>query len=410
MDSVAFRATEESCDSDIDHGADPVTLIGAGRLESIAALNSGGRLTSFVSPRYFGLAGLWFTHRVFGFATKIGEAALSLPTVARMSGVAAVECFMETTGVDIARLTMIGDENKSADFTPDYQVAWGKSLHAGVNQMSHDILPLMADAEAFLAQLGRHTRRNVRRAERIAEELGMRFKIDGNTGRGSLEDIRQLAAKNVPLPLSRRRVRAYEALLANKTGCFESRFLLATGEVVSCCRGYIEGSVAYLVYQVNDPVVPRINLSVLHRFKLIEHLIGEGVSKLIFPFGCEGLFQPACEAVALEERVAIRRSVRGVATAIAVVLMSPRSQLADMLAGTLRAAFIGRIRQSQYGKTVMPYFSRQIGGGIGSIALPIRWERYAFGLMATLLTLGIRVALQDGVSDGIDFNMDTEFM
>ena len=58
----------------------------------------------------------------------------------------------------------------------------------------------------------------------------------------------------------------------------------------------------------------------------------------------------------------------------------------------------------------MPYLSGQAGGGIGSIALPMRWERYAFGLMAMLLTLGIRVALQDGVSEGIDFNMDTEFM
>jgi hypothetical protein len=388
---------------------DPVELIGAGRLESIAALNNGGRLCKFVYRRQPGLSGCWFAHRILGFNTKIGEAALSLPDSNQISGLVAAECFMDASGADVARLTITGNDMDHTDPATQYQMGWGKSWHAGMSQTSHDILPLTRDAEAFLARLGRHTRRNVRRAERIADELGMDFMFENTASSESVRQLQRLAALNKPVPLRRRRVRAYEALIARKTGGFESRFRTAGGEVVSCCRGYIDGRVAYLVYQVNNPVIPRINLSALHRFKLIERLIGEGVTALVFPFGCEGLFQPACQVVALEERVAIRRSLRGAATAIAVMLMAPRSQLAAMIGGTLNAAFAWRMAHSRYGRALSPIFSGQIGG-FGAVVLPARWERYAFGVLTGLFCLGVRVALQDSVSDGIDFGLDTEFM
>jgi hypothetical protein len=388
---------------------DSIALIGAGRLEAIAALNNGGQLDKFVSRRQPGLSGFWFAHRILGFKTKIREAALSLPDGYLISEVDAAECFMEASGSNIARLTMTGHSGAHPDSAPHYQLAGGKNWHAGMARTSHDILPLTSDAEAFLARLGRHTRRNVRRAERIAEELGMGFVFENTASPESVRELHRLAALNKPAPLRRRRVRAYEALIARKADGFESRFRTASGEVVSCCRGYIEGRVAYLVYQVNNPVIPRINLSALHRFKLIERLIREGVTALVFPFGCEGLFQPACEVVTLEERIAIRRSLRGAATAIAIMLMAPRSQLAAMIGGTLNAVFTWGMAHPRYGRALSPIFSEQTGG-FGAAVLPARWERYAFGVLTGLFCLGVRLALQDSVSDSIDFGLDTEFM
>jgi hypothetical protein len=93
-----------------------------------------------------------------------------------------------------------------------------------------------------------------------------------------------------------------------------------------------------LIYQANDPVVPRINLSLLHRFLLIERLIVDGIGEIIFPFGCEGLLKSACETLQIDERVVIRPSLRGLMTAVAVALCLPKTRIAKLVRATLRAA------------------------------------------------------------------------
>jgi hypothetical protein len=288
-----------------------------------------------------GLSCAWFAHRVAGLKLKVVEGAITLSgPSATMSSVAAASHFLDVSGAHIARLTIINDAGFPQAGEPGAQGrAWGGFLHSGAVTQSQELLRLGSDSEDFLGRLGKHTRRNVRRAERIAEELGMRARFQLNPRPLAGDDpVHELAAKNKPIPLTPRRVSAYEMLIAGKASGFESRFTLATGEVVSYLRGYIDNGVAYLIYQANDPVVPRINLSLLHRFLLIERLIADGIGEIIFPFGCEGLLKSACETLEIDERVVIRCSLRGVVTAAAVGLCLPKTRIAKLVRAALRAA------------------------------------------------------------------------
>jgi hypothetical protein len=245
---------------------------------------------------------------------------------------------------------MTGDE-----YSVPASRSWGGLLHTGAITECQELLRLGADPEQFLGRLGKHTRRNVRRAERIAGELGMRARFQLNPRPLSSDDtVHDLAARNRPVPLTAKRLSAYEMLIAEKASGFESRFTLANGAVISYLRGYIDNGVAYLVYQANDPVVPRINLSLLHRFLLIERLIADGIGEIIFPFGCEGLLKSACETLRIEERVVIRTSVRGILTAALVAVCLPKTRIAKLVLATLRAAWRQRRGQPSFLRSAWP--------------------------------------------------------
>ncbi|MDB5393473.1 MAG: hypothetical protein JWM91_979 [Rhodospirillales bacterium] len=314
--------------------------VATARLESVAALRRGARISRFLDHQAKGLSGAWFAHQIAGFKLKVVEGAVTLSGPASgMSSVAASAHFLEVSRADIARLMIIKGNGEAEDgHSASAGRFWGGLLHTGTVTECQELLRLGTDPEHFLGRLGKHTRRNVRRAERIAGELEMQARFQLNPQPLSSDDaVHGLAARNKPVPLTAKRLTAYEMLIAGKASGFESRFTLRTGEVVSYMRGYIDNGVAYLVYQANDPIVPRINLSLLHRFLLIERLIAYGIGEIIFPFGCEGLLKSACETLHIEERLVIRASARGIFTAILVSLCLPKTRIANLVRSTLRA-------------------------------------------------------------------------
>jgi hypothetical protein len=331
--------------------------VATARLESVAALRRGARISRFLDHRALGLSGAWFAHRLVGFKLRIVEGAITLSDLSSgMSSVAAAAQFLEISRADIARLMIVNGKGVTGD---EYSVpasrSWGGFLHTGAITECQELLRLGTDPEQFLGRLGKHTRRNVRRAERIAGELGMRARFQLNPRPLSPDDaVHHLAARNRPVPLTAHRLGAYEMLIAGKASGFESRFTLANGAVISYLRGYIDNGVAYLVYQANDPVVPRINLSLLHRFLLIERLIADGIGEIIFPFGCEGLLKSACETLRIEERVVIRTSVRGIVTAILVAVCLPKTRIAKLVVATLRAAWLKKREQLSVSRSAWP--------------------------------------------------------
>ncbi len=68
----------------------------------------------------------------------------------------------------------------------------------------------------------------------------------------------------------------FEEMLSHRPSTFESRATAADGTLISLCRGFIQGKTAYLVYQMNDPVIPGISLAAFHDYKLVEELIARG--------------------------------------------------------------------------------------------------------------------------------------
>jgi hypothetical protein len=347
--SIALLSLQ-ACDATLPAARAPLgeARITTARLEAVAALHRSGQIRrSFEAGRY----SAWFPHRLFGLELKIVEGVLDLPMPSLATGRAdAVRRFMDLSGANVARLTMTGAPIQGA---PSAQGL----LQAGTAVESRDLLLLEGDPEIFLSRLGRHTRRNVRRADRIAGETGMVFRYREGSRAAAIEDIRALAARNKPAPLTLKRLAAHETLIAGKKSGFESQLALATGEVISYCRGFIEGNVAFLVYQANDPTVPRINLSLLHRFKLIEQLIGQGVRELMFPFGCAGLLRDACVPVQIEERIVIRTSVAGIATALTLSAALAWTRIGALVWRTLSTGIACKIAPARDDRRLPPVLS-----------------------------------------------------
>ena len=234
-----------------------------------------------------------------------------------------------------------------------------------------ELLRLGGDPEDFLVRLGKHTRRNIRRGERIAGELGIDTAFRGNLPPQATDaSVLDLAAKNKPVPLDGSRVAAYEAMIAGKQKGFESRITLPTGQLVSYLRGYIENGAAHLIYQANDPLVPRINLSLLHRFLLIERLMADGITEILFPFGCEGMLKSACEPLWVEERVVIRPTVRGICTGIAVALSQPNTRLGMTMRAILESELPKILRLPRLGKLFQSASARWVAGSAGAFHQP----------------------------------------
>lgn len=326
-----------------DFSQDSADRLATARLEGIAAWWRGTRIFRFSHHWAPGLSGRWFSHRVLGMRTGIAQGFVTQSGTSRgTNSVAAASYFMEASGANVARVSLIGGDEAGQPQEPQYTSGSYRGFYCTLDAVaqSRELLRLGNDSELFLARLGRHTRRNIRRAERIADELGMRFLLRRDAPSFADRDaVYRLASKNKPAPHTVKQLAAYEAHIRKKARRFESSLTLASGEMVSYSRGYIEDGVAYLLYQANDPVVPRINLSLLHRFKLIEQLIAEGVTEVIFPFGCAGLLGNACEVLPIEEWVIIQASPRGIFTAVLLVMCKPRSRMAKAVRHTLGMRF-----------------------------------------------------------------------
>src|SRR5207244_732095 len=131
--------------------------------------------------------------------------------------------------------------------------------------------------------LGRRTRRNIRQTARSVEALGLEFSFAERGSALEIDDeVAALAQRNRPFPVATGSIAIFEEMLSHRPNSFESRVTDADGQLLSLCRGFIQGKTAYLVYQMNDPAIPGISLAAFHDFRLIQQLIACGASELIF--------------------------------------------------------------------------------------------------------------------------------
>jgi len=190
-------------------------------------------------------------------------------------------------------------------------------------------LPLGASIDAFLAMLGRRTRRNIRQTARGADALGLEFSFAERGRALEIDDeIGALAQRNRPFPVALGGIAIFEEMLSHRPTSFESRVTDADGQLLSLCRGFIQGKTAYLVYQMNDPSIPGISLAAFHDFKLIEQLIAQGASELIFVMGAHQ-FKRACQVSSKDEVITIRPSPRGLAVAVMLAVALRRTRFGE---------------------------------------------------------------------------------
>lgn len=190
-----------------------------------------------------------------------------------------------------------------------------------------EVLPLGADYAAFLLSLGRSTRRNVRNCRQAAAELGIGF--DWSTAEPAVDrnELEQLCRHNMPSPASGRRVRSIQQLISAQSRPFHVRLRSADGQLISAGGGFIQGELAFLLYQYNHCAFRALNPSLITRSFVIERLSGEGIRHLAFVGRCSGLLRHACDRVPAAEMLIARDSAWARLKKLACRIADPRSRI-----------------------------------------------------------------------------------
>jgi hypothetical protein len=310
--------------SSLDGGAERAAL---SRLRIAANLSGGTQVREIKAGIQSGLTGWWFGLKLWRWGTKVADAVLSIRGAG--GGVAsAIEQFMHQADIDVARFAIVQSQKEPSAISREARSRHGVWYFQG-QQEHRDLLPLGASIDAFFGGLGRRTRRNIRLSARRADEraldftfreLGVRREIDA--------EISGLAERNRPFPVAVGNIAIFEEMLSHRPTTFESRVADADGALISLCRGFVQGKTAYLVYQMNDPAIPGINLATFHEFRLIEELIARGATELIFVMGSHP-FKTACQVSSKEELITIRPSPRGLAVALMLAVTLRRTRFGE---------------------------------------------------------------------------------
>jgi len=295
----------------IEAGAERAAL---SRLRIAANLSGGTQVREIKAGIQAGFTGWWFGLRLWRWGTKVADAVLSIRGTG--GGVtSAIEQFMHQADIDVARFAIVRSQREPSALSREAKSRRGVWYFQG-QQEHRDLLPLGASTDAFLAMLGRRTRRNIRQTARSAEALGLEFSFAERGSALEIDDeVAALAQRNRPFPVATGSIAIFEEMLSHRPNSFESRVTDADGQLLSLCRGFIQGKTAYLVYQMNDPAIPGISLAAFHDFRLIDQLIACGASELIFVMGSHQ-FKRACQVSSKDELITIRPSPRGLAVAV----------------------------------------------------------------------------------------------
>lgn len=164
--------------------------------------------------------------------------------------------------------------------------------HAPVEH--HAFLRLPANYELFLQQFGKHTRRNFRYYRRGFESAGGQYAAEMTFEEFRRAAIR-LASKDVVGADAEGLNRALKMLAAVKRPLLVG--LRMDGEWVSVLGGWHESDRTTVFVQVNDDRGhAKMSLSIVLRAYLIEELIRQGVSSVVFWAGVGEPYFSHCEA------------------------------------------------------------------------------------------------------------------
>ena len=373
-------------ESAVDAGAERAAL---SRLRVAANLSGGTQVREIVAGAQGALVGWWFGLKLWRWGTKVADAVLSIRDSG--AGVAgAIEDFMHQADIDVARFAIVRSNLEAADIeseAPEHKKVW---FFQGEREQ-RDLLPLAKTADDMLSRLGRGMRRNIRRTTRIADQIGLSFTFRERSHPLEIDDaLSRLAARNHPARVAPGSIALFEQMLSHRPNSFESRITSSDGTLISLCRGFIQGATAYLVYQLNDPIVPGISLAAYHDFKLIEQLIARGATEVIFVMSAHQL-KDACRVSSKDELITIRPSVRGMAVAFLLSIALRGTKFGDGVKHVL--------------KTILRHWlsapKLAFDQAVAALTPPGKsWPRLvgaAMGVLVSLGAVGSAVILRDGL-------------
>ena len=198
-----------------------------------------------------------------------------------------------------------------------------------------EVIELPHTYEEFLATLGNHTRRDMRKLRRRNQTQGYVFDFSAATAAG-LKERQALGRFGHPEPYAARHIAAYDTFLAAQKDSFHANLRSAGGDLLSCCAGFVSDGAAVVLYQLNHRNYPKAWLSLSNRSYTIERLIKDGVREFILPGGGSGLLAKACRMRQSGELVLIRRSPAAFIKAFAISVLRSESSVSLAIRRLLR--------------------------------------------------------------------------
>jgi hypothetical protein len=182
----------------------------------------------------------------------------------------------------------------SANLTSDRLAPAGYTAQARRTSYRY-VLPLGHDYDAFLADLGKHTRRNIRLYQRRGVEAGLTFSfIEGAPDPASRQERETLGHNTHPKPKRSGRLAELDAFLTARRRPFHGLVRTHHGNLIGLATGFIAADRAYLVYQANHADHTTANLGLMQRALIVRELIARGVSAFVFPNGINDILRNAC--------------------------------------------------------------------------------------------------------------------
>ena len=158
--------------------------------------------------------------------------------------------------------------------TPPPGILW----NASPNPYPDAVLNLPADFEQFLASSGYKFRRNVRHYLKVSENKKWSFQrsLEGGLFQSAAGQLSRTSRFSHP----RHRVAGFFNKLAVIPGAFGTG-LFEGEKPLSVLGGWVLGTTAYILFQLNDTHRPEASLSMTLRSHLLRSFISEGIQRVV---------------------------------------------------------------------------------------------------------------------------------
>ena len=234
---------------------------------------------------------LVYEYKVFGLRSTLfttadfnGSRAVIAPPALRRQISAAVCRYLMQRGAQVVLLSLDSGSTESCEACFEKAMA-GEKKHWWTTQTREvgATIVLQKTLDATLAEMGKNTRRNLKRYRRKAEtELDFSFENSAESmlTMAQLNELNQASTHPVPQSVLKRR---YETLKSSGFFCVGLR--QSDGQWMSLVGGRRNHNITEIDWQMNRQELAKYSIGTVIRSYLMEYEIGLGTDKLLFEGG-----------------------------------------------------------------------------------------------------------------------------
>jgi hypothetical protein len=296
----------------VDHLVHSPTALGKTPYLVLAGLRTGVPAARATADDVCG-AVLVYEYRVAGIGLRVfatddvtGRRTVIAPPALRARAAEEACRILAETGAQVALLSL---EGRPEPRTPPMRIVTQPGtcrIGARTRTFACDLM-LEDTLEATLANLGKHTRRNLRYYRRRAEvELGVTFIPMVEMGVEEVVELNRNSKTRIP---DAEALWRYECLMATPNRVFAG-VRASDGRWLSVVAGRRNGGVTEIEWQMNREDLARHSLSTVMRSYLLEHEVEFGTRKMVFLGGTPHAMQHSLALSEAGDVLMVRRSVR----------------------------------------------------------------------------------------------------